>query len=130
MHRPPGGYALDFTLPTFGKSGCLVCHGDPNLVVAKGDATHSYWIDEEAYDASAHATVICTGCHIDYGYKAPHGQAAGTGARWPSSRARTATDPVRRREPRRYASSRRPGAPDPKAASKPLCGDCHGGHDI
>ena len=126
-----GGYALDFTLPTFGKSGCLVCHGDPNLVVAKGDATHSFWIDEDAYNKSAHATVICTGCHVDYGYKAPHGQ-AGQDWRAVAKQAcknchQTEFDDVSLGA---HAIKPSAGAPDPKAASKPLCGDCHGGHDI
>jgi hypothetical protein len=87
-----GTFALDFTLPTFGKSGCLVCHADKNLVVAKGDVNVSYWIDEAAYSHSAHATVICTGCHVDYGYKSPHGQGEPTTGRPSRSRpARTAT---------------------------------------
>jgi hypothetical protein len=130
---PPakGGYALDFTLPTFGKSGCLVCHGDPNLVGAKGDSTHSYWIDEETYNKSAHATVICTGCHVDYGYKAPHGQA---GADWRAV-AKQACKNCHQSQlddvsVGSHAIKPSSGAPDPKAASKPLCGDCHGGHDI
>jgi hypothetical protein len=72
-----GAWALDFTLPSFGKSGCLVCHGDPRLVVPKGDTVTSYWIDQKAYDKSAHATVECAGCHLDFGYRAPHDPGAG-----------------------------------------------------
>ena len=127
-----GGYALDFTLPTFGKSGCMVCHGDPNLVVAQGDATHSFWVDEAAYSHSAHATVVCTGCHTDYGYKAPHGQA---GQDWRAVAKQSCKNchPDQFRDWSLGAHAPVPTAdrqPDPKAASKPLCGDCHGGHDM
>jgi hypothetical protein len=127
-----GGYALDFTLPTFGKSGCLVCHADAALVVAKGGANVSYWIDEDAYNQSAHAKIICTGCHIDYGYKAPHGQA---GQDWRS----VAKQACKNCHPQEFqdwslgAHAPKPGndkTPDPKAASKPLCGDCHGSHSM
>lgn len=123
-----GTFALDFTLPTFGKSGCLVCHGDKNLVVAKGDITVSYWIDEVAYSHSSHATVICTGCHVDYGYSSPHGQA---GSDWRA----VAKQACKNCHASQFADwslgahAIRPvavGQPDPKAASKPLCGDCHG----
>lgn len=126
-----GSYALDFTLPTFGKAGCLVCHGDKNLVVAQGDLTVSYWIDEEAYMLSAHASITCAGCHVDYGYKAPHGQVGG-----PDWKA-IAKQSCKNCHPQQYADwnlgahAIRPvgvGQPDPKAASKPLCGDCHGSH--
>jgi hypothetical protein len=126
-----GAYALDFTLPSYGKAGCLVCHGDKNLVVAQGDVTVSYWIDEAAYAKSAHATITCTGCHVDYGYKAPHGQVGG-----PDWKA-VAKQSCKNCHTQQYADwslgahSIRPvaaGVPDPKAASKPLCGDCHGSH--
>ena len=126
-----GAFALDFTLPTFGKSGCMVCHGDPNLVVAQGDITHSFWIDEAVYAKSAHAKTVCTGCHIDYGYKAPHGQA---GLDWRA----VAKQSCKNCHPDQYrdwslgghAPAPTAGTPDPKAALKPLCGDCHGGHDM
>jgi hypothetical protein len=127
-----GTFALDFTLPTFGKSGCLVCHGDKNLIVSKGDYTVSYWIDEVSYSHSAHSTVICTGCHVDYGYKSPHGA---DGADWKT----IAKQSCKNCHAKQYADwsmgahAIRPlaaGTPDPKAASKPLCGDCHGSHDM
>lgn len=122
-----GGYSMEFTLPTFGKSGCLVCHGDRNLVIAKGDSTVSYWIDEEVYSHSAHSTVICTGCHIDYGYKAPHDQ---PGTDWRSV-AKQACKNCHSSEFQEWSLSAHAvsptgDAPDPKAAQKPLCGDCHG----
>jgi len=125
-------FALDFTLPTFGKSGCLVCHADKNLVVAKGDSVQSFWIDEQSYSHSAHSGVICTGCHVDYGYKSPHGQAGGD---WRAV-AKQACKNCHEQAFRDWslgAHAIRPvgvNKPDPKAAAKPLCGDCHGSHDM
>jgi hypothetical protein len=127
-----GGYALDFTLPSYGKAGCMVCHGDPKLVRAKGSATVSYWIDEKAYAHSAHANVACTGCHVDYGYSAPHGKPA---ADWRAV-AKQSCKNCHQAEFRDIMAGQHAilptadGKPDPKASSKPLCGDCHGGHDI
>jgi hypothetical protein len=126
---PLGQWALDFTLPTFGKSGCLVCHGDPKLVVPKGGADVSFWIDEAAYDRSAHARVVCTGCHTDFGYKAPHTSTVDW--KTTSKQSCVACHAAQFRDYADGAHAVRPTAdrkPDPKAASKPLCGDCHGGH--
>jgi hypothetical protein len=127
-----GAFALDFTLPTFGKSGCMVCHGDPNLVVAQGDVTHSFWIDEAAYNKSAHGTTVCTGCHVDYGYKAPHGQIAQDWRAVAKQACKNChPDQFRGWSLGAHAIAPLPGKqPDPKAAFKPLCGDCHGGHDM
>ena len=126
-----GTYALDFTLPTYGKAGCLVCHGDKNLVVAQGDLTVSYWIDEEAYSHSAHATITCTGCHTDYGYVAPHTLSAGQDWRAIAKQSCKNCHPQEYADWNSGAHAISPvgiGQPDPKAASKPLCGDCHGSH--
>ncbi len=125
-----GTWALDFTLPTFGKSGCLVCHNDPKLVVPKGVTDVSFWIDEASYDRSSHAKVVCTGCHLDFGYKAPH-----DGADWKSVAKQSCVNchDAAFRDFTAGAHAGRPSAdkrPDPKAADKPLCGDCHGAHDI
>ena len=68
----PSTYDLTFTLPTAGKSGCMVCHGDPNLVRIQGGQTVSMWVDTAMIESSAHATVQCTGCHLDFAYSVPH----------------------------------------------------------
>ncbi|TLM72396.1 MAG: hypothetical protein FDZ70_08470, partial [Actinobacteria bacterium] len=65
-------YDLEFTLPTAGKSGCMVCHGDRNLIRPMGDGFVSYYVDGAVLDASAHAKIMCTGCHTDFAFKAPH----------------------------------------------------------
>jgi hypothetical protein len=101
-------------------------------VVAKGDATQSFWIDEVAYDHSAHAGVICTGCHVDYGYNSPHGSPGGD---WRAV-AKQACKNCHESEFHEWSLGAHAvspvgvGKPDPKAASKPLCGDCHGSHDM
>jgi hypothetical protein len=127
---PLGTWALDFTLPTFGKSGCMVCHGDPNLVVPSGARDVSFWVDQKVYDASSHARVVCTGCHMDFGYKAPH-----DGGDWKAVAKQSCSNchGQANLDFLAGAHARRPGSdrtPDPKAASKPLCGDCHGAHAI
>lgn len=74
----PGGstsgqsYDLEFTLPTAGKSGCMVCHGDENLIRPVAGGFVSYWVDGEVLDASAHAGISCVGCHTDFAFRAPH----------------------------------------------------------
>ena len=124
-----GGYALDFTLPTFGKSGCMVCHGDPALTIVRGDQSHNYWIDQKMIDGSAHAKIQCTGCHTDFAYTSPHKDAGD----W----RRIAKESCKNCHPNEFrdyalgAHSEKVGpghTPDPKAANKPLCGDCHGSH--
>lgn len=126
-----GQWALDFTLPTFGKSGCLVCHSDSKLVVPKAGADISYWVDQAAYDRSVHARVVCTGCHTDFGYKAPHTSAVD----WKMT-AKQSCVACHAKEARDFSDGAHAIRPspdrkvDPKAASKPRCGDCHGGHDM
>jgi hypothetical protein len=139
---PPGvqPYSMDFTLPTLGKSGCEVCHGDRNLIRIKGDQYVSYYVSSSVIEASAHgpgaktgrAGVLCTGCHVDFASTTPH--VNGTNAEWQ----RTAKNACRSCHTLEddafgkgvHAIDNRPGVADPKADQKPLCGDCHGGHDI
>lgn len=127
-------YDLDFTLPTDSKSGCMVCHGDPALVRARDGVVRSYYIPDEAIASSAHADTSCVGCHLDFTYKAPHGDAD-----W------TVTAKSSCRNCHEQASLdfgigvHRPSVPSTRTvevsvesteAPKPLCGDCHGAHDI
>ncbi len=74
-------YDLDFTLPTAGKSGCMVCHGDPNLVKLSSESTSSIFIDPAVLANTAHADTVCTGCHLDFAYQTPH-QNVTAGATW------------------------------------------------
>lgn len=130
-----GTWALDFGVPSFGKSGCLSCHGDPRLVVWKDNKATSYWVDEKIYDHSIHGknNVTCADCHQDFNFKPPHF----TGdwkrdAKQSCARAdcHVKTNPRAAYEAGMHVAKPQNGQPDPKAAQKPLCGDCHGSHDI
>jgi hypothetical protein len=125
-------YDLNFTLPTAGKSGCMVCHADPNLVRLQGDRFVSYWIDGGALDESAHAAVSCTGCHVDFAFKAPHTEEL---VEWQRT-AKLACKNCHQDQFDAYSNgvhslSLKPGEELTEADyEKPLCGDCHGDHGI
>lgn len=137
-------YDLDFTLPTAGKSGCLVCHGDPNLAKVGAETTSSIFVDVALLQESAHAKdTPCTGCHLNFAYTAPHVQVEGA-EDWISA-ARLACKNCHTDEFSEYANGAHSLASQPGktatetvaarvAAGKPervpLCGDCHGGHAI
>ncbi len=129
-------YDMSFSLPTYGKSGCMVCHGDRNLVRLRGNQAISYWIDEEVIGESAHADIMCTGCHVDFSYSAPHEE--GLGEDWRA----TAKLACKNCHDERYQAyslgvhsiSSTPGENGTETAEpereEPLCGDCHGDHGI
>ena len=129
---PTAPYELDFTLPTESKSGCLVCHGDPALVRIRDGVVMSYYIDDATIADSAHFEQQCVGCHLDFTYKAPHG--ADT---WEIT-AKTACRNCHEEQSRAFGVGvHRPTVPngngngEPKSPHpKPLCGDCHGSHEI
>ena len=125
-------YDLSFSLPTYGKSGCMVCHGDRNLVRLQGNQQVSYWIDEAVIQESAHAGIMCTGCHTDFSYKAPHTEA---GVDWRETAKlgckNCHLDAYNTYSLGVHSISFAPGEEaDPEADVKPLCGDCHGSHAI
>lgn len=137
-------YDLDFTLPTAGKSGCLVCHGDPNLAKVGAETTSSIFVDVALLQESAHAKdTPCTGCHLNFAYSSPHVQADGT-EDWISA-ARLACKNCHTEAFSEYANGAhslagKPGKTATETAAArvaagkpervPLCGDCHGGHTI
>jgi len=134
-------YDLSFSLPTAGKSGCMVCHGDPNLVRIVNGQAQSMYIDAAVVESSAHAKVQCTGCHLDFAYSTPHQNALNN--EWRRV-AKSACKNCHKDEFSAYAKSVHSPSPtsttEPSAtpvpatssgvAIKPLCGDCHGSHDI
>jgi hypothetical protein len=132
------GYDVDFTLPSNAKSGCLVCHGDPNLSRLKDGKLVSFWIDSALVDISSHATVQCTGCHLEFAFKTPH---VPDGSDW-SSGAKSACanchlDQSALMSQGAHRAKPATTTPVPQAASTaiaeiapPLCGDCHGNHGI
>lgn len=129
---------LEFTLPTAGMSGCQVCHADPNLVKSSATATTSIFVDPELMAAGPHATTPCTGCHVDFAYKTPHDNVA-KGDEWRQI-AKIACknchkDAYAAMNKGAHSAVVRPGETLPVADTKdgqatPLCGDCHGSHDI
>ena len=133
------GYDVDFTLPTAAKAGCLVCHGDANLIRLRDDELFSYYVDPFELEAGPHAGVQCAGCHLDFAFSAPHEQSSED---WESV-SRSACKNCHQDEARDYTQGAHrpvvngdsvlaePAEPvDPDAPAPPLCGDCHGGHDI
>lgn len=123
---------MNFTLPTAGKSGCMVCHGDANLIRLKNGRFLSFWVDPQMLDSSAHVTIMCTGCHVDFAYKAPHNIKQ---TDWRDT-AKLACKNCHADQFEAYGKgvhsiTIRPGEQvDPDAPQKPLCGDCHGAHAI
>jgi len=121
-------YDLNFTLPTAGKSGCMVCHGDRNLGTLQGNQFISYWVDGEVLDGSAHAAIMCTGCHLDFAYKSPHNIEQTDWVRT----ARLACKNCHQEQWEAYSAGVHSLAVEPgqevseSEAAKPLCGDCHG----
>lgn len=127
---PTAPYALDFTLPTESKAGCMVCHGDKNLTRLKDGKTINYYIDAEKIGKSTHANQFCVSCHLDFAYKAPH-----TTADWQST-AKLACKNCHNDQFLAFGKGAHRRAIDATGtaakleATKPLCGDCHGSHDI
>lgn len=143
-------YELDFTLPTESMSGCQVCHGDPALIRIRDGLVQSYFIDEKTYRASSHGTEQCVGCHVDFTYRAPHTnkdwtivaksscknchedqQAAfGRGVHRATTPTTTA-GPVAAEAPASAAAAALAiASAETSEIPKPLCGDCHGSHEI
>jgi len=134
-------YNLDWTIGTTGKSGCMVCHGDKNLVRVVGGQTVSLYVNTVVLESSAHADLLCTDCHVDFAYKTPHPTTM-QGDEWRAI-AKSACKNCHRNEYLDWAKSAHStagtpgdtstvGLPNSSAPGKPLplCGDCHGGHDI
>jgi hypothetical protein len=125
-------YDLSFTLPTAGKSGCMVCHADPNLVRIQGDRYITYWVDSEPLDAGPHAGIMCTACHLDFAYKAPHGTDDGQWRRTAKLSCRNChQEQWNAYNAGVHSLAAGPGeSAQPGDEDKPLCGDCHGSHEI
>jgi hypothetical protein len=134
-------YNLDWTIGTAGKSGCMVCHGDKNLVRVVGGQVVSMYVDTAQLTTSAHAQLLCTDCHVDFAYKTPHPTTQLSDS-WRSV-AKTACKNCHQPEFLEWAKSShsvagssnstsalgRPGSSAP-GKPRPMCGDCHGGHAI
>jgi 5-methylcytosine-specific restriction endonuclease McrA len=134
-------YGLDWSIGSAGKSGCLVCHGNRNLVRVVGGQVVSMYVDTLALQGSAHAKLLCTDCHVDFTYKTPHANAAdGQGWRAVAKSSCKSCHAAEFEEWARSAhstvgstsSSATVGSVNSSAPGKPrpVCGDCHQGHSI
>jgi cytochrome c553 len=136
-------YNLDWTLPTAGRSGCVVCHEDKGLVHIVNGQTVSLWVDTEVLKQSAHKSVGCTECHTDFAYKTPHETIVKSGEAWRAVAKSSCknchnpsfndyTDGAHSQASQPGDTSSTVGAPNSSAPGKPrpLCGDCHMGHAI
>lgn len=137
-------YDLDFTLPTAGKSGCLVCHGDESLARISLETTTSIYVDLAVLSVSAHEKdTPCTGCHLDFAYTSPHNQVE-AGGDWQTA-SKVACKNCHQEAFSEYANGMHSPAGQPgttatetaaarvakgKPERVPFCGDCHGGHAI
>ena len=127
-----GGYDVDFTLPTASRAGCLVCHDDEGLIRLEDGEPVSYHVDTDELAAGPHADVQCIGCHIDFAFTAPHSQPS---ENWDHV-SRLACKNCHQQESRAYWAGVHRGEVEdhagsaPEGADFPLCGDCHGGHDV
>ncbi len=128
------GYDVDFTLPTAAKAGCLVCHGDENLIRLREDRLVSYYVDAAELEAGPHAAVQCAGCHIDFAFTAPHTTASQDWRREAGSACKNCHQDqnfeVGQGVHRIEVNGNGNGVPGPDAAEKPICSSCHGAHDI
>lgn len=120
---------VDFTIGIPGKTGCLVCHGDPKLTQIK--SKESLYISESEMLASVHKDVPCTKCHTDFdsnrasqshlGLKTDSSKVAGLACKNCHEHAS---------QLKVYDTSvhgRKALGGDMKA---PTCADCHGSHAI
>lgn len=134
-------YNLDWTIGSAGKSGCLVCHGNKNLVRIAGGKISGIFTNTLVIEASAHGKHLCTDCHTDFAFKAPHDNAA-DGQTWRVI-AKTACKNCHTREFSEWSKSAHSTAESIGTTStigrasstapgkdKPLCGDCHDAHSI
>jgi len=126
-------YDLSFTLPTEGKSGCMVCHGDENLRKVEDGRKVSYYVDASDFEGGPHADLLCTACHLDFAFQAPHGTEDGEWRRTAKLACRNChVDQWSAYSAGAHSLAVQPGETTETARleEKPLCGDCHGAHEI
>ncbi len=99
---------------------CLRCHADPELAMERDGETVSLWVDEAAYEGSAHAGTACAQCHADATTSLE--RACATIAA-PVDCSICHADPVSEYEGGIHGSLHAAGDPD-----APTCLDCHDHH--
>ncbi|MBN2847258.1 MAG: hypothetical protein JXP72_02270 [Coriobacteriia bacterium] len=108
-------------------SGCLVCHGSPNLQKNTPDGLVSFHVT--GLEDSAHADLTCPQCHIDFGYAEP----AAPTKLWYVNVGMACAEGVchdHDDQVEAYAASVHGVALAAGDYGSATCGACHGGHDI
>lgn len=125
--RPVAGKDLVvFAIGAQGRSGCVTCHGDKNLVKMKDGKKVSFYVDLSVLQSSVHKELDCLTCHVGFGYEPETGhpqdwkQTAGLSCK---NCHLAEYDPYRQSIHGRLALSG-----DPKGGA--TCADCHGSHSI
>lgn len=126
------GYDVEFTLPTAAQAGCLVCHADEGLMLLRAESLKSFYVDPEEFADGPHSEVQCVGCHLDFVSQMPHIEGIDDWRRVAKSACKNCHDgPHIQLSDSVHAPQIEVGE-DPVEDEReyPLCGDCHGGHDI
>lgn len=125
--QPTQGTELNvFSIGQAGRSGCLTCHGDQNLVKLKDGKRVSYFVNMAVLRSSVHQNLDCLNCHVGFGYE--------PGKEHPQDWKRIAglackNCHLAEYEPyRQSVHGRLSLSGDPKGGAS--CADCHGSHDI
>jgi Doubled CXXCH motif (Paired_CXXCH_1) len=109
---------------------CLACHSDNQLSLPTADGkTIALHVDRAAYDASVHAKLACSACHVRY-IDVPH---ESRGFRSPRELTLEYNEQCRRCHAADYRKTRDSVHQDAVARgdrTAPVCVDCHGSHDI
>lgn len=131
-----GPYELDFTLPSESRSGCLVCHADPALVRVREGSIVSFYIDEASVAASTHRKEQCVACHLDFTYRSPHRNdgwqvtAKSSCGNCHDEQSRQMGAGVHHSVVPAPVPAGAVASTEDTASPRPLCGDCHGSHEM
>jgi hypothetical protein len=108
-------------------TGCLACHGSPNLIKSSADGIVSFHIT--GLEASAHRDIACPQCHIDFAYVKPDPP---TRVWYVNAGMSCANGGCHDHDEQadEYAGSIHAEAIAAGDYTAATCGSCHGGHDI
>ncbi len=100
---------------------CFICHDDKTLRGKREGRSISVFVNRNAFAASVHASLACTGCHIDLENKElPHDE----------DLARVQCGTCHSEEEEKHAASLHGRALARRDPLAPRCDDCHGYHDV
>ena len=128
---------IEFKLGEKGRTGCMVCHGDPNLKKVTPEGEKSLYVSPAMVEESVHKDVPCANCHVGFTSQ-PHQDVlknfkvvAGLACRKCHKRGKQKENGEVAEIDSTYAESIHGQVlttGDP--AKGATCGDCHGSHDI